>query len=144
MNSIYEKDPHDTAIIVLVGCNTSNIVLIRSRRTGLWRFPGDRIRAEDIDPDQPHNHDQAARNAISRATKQRTGLTIEKMKCIVEAQRPLGMFYGYVGLADFGAFAPSESDKDIVVVVSHAGLPLSLMPVIQGMAFESIVRWIRG
>lgn len=142
MNSIYAADPHDTAVIVLVGYDTSDLVLIQSQRTGLWRFPGDRIRAEDIDPDQPHNHDQAARNAVSRATKKRTGLTIEKMKCIVEIERSLGMFYGYVGLADFGAFAPSGDDKN-TMIISYVALPFSFMPMIQRIAFETIDRWIR-
>jgi hypothetical protein len=140
MEPTLQQNPHDTAVIVLVGCDTSDFVLIQSKTTRQWRFPGDRIYDEDINLDHPLDRDRAARNTISRVTKERTGLTIEKMQRVVERPTFYGTLYGYAGLADFGKFAPinDESTK----IIARRNLPLDFMPPMQRTVLEEVIRWI--
>lgn len=139
MEPTVPEDKHDTAIAVIIGENTSDFILIKSRRTGLWRFPGDRIRDEDLGTDCSCDRDAAAKNAVSRIARERTGLSV-RIKRVVTMHRPVGMFYGYAGLADFARFAPR--DEDIVRIFPLCNIPISEMTPIQRMTFDRVMQWI--
>lgn len=136
---IVHEDPHDTAIAVVIDKVTSGFVLIRSRRTGLWRFPGDRIRDEDIDPANPHDNNVAAKNAVIRITRERAGLNIQARRVIM-MRRPIGMFYGYAGLADFKEFAPRNEETTKIFPFSEVSL--LEMSTDQRTMFDRILQWI--
>ncbi|MFA5998014.1 MAG: hypothetical protein WC814_01335 [Candidatus Paceibacterota bacterium] len=139
MEPTVPEDKHDTAIAVIIGENTSDLILIRSRRTGLWRFPGDRIRDEDLGTDCACDRGAAAKNTVIRIARERTGLSV-RIKRIVAMHRPIGMFYGYAGLADFARFAPR--DEDTVKIFPFCDVPVSEMAPIQRITFERVIRWI--
>ena len=133
-------DAHDTAIVVIIGEQTSDVVLIRSRKTGLWRFPGDRIRSEDLAASRPYDYDAAAEHAVMRITKQRTGL-IPKVQRVIKAQRPFGAIYGYAGLANFREFAPRDTENTKIFQFENVAT-LEMSPT-QRAVFEHVVMWTR-
>ena len=129
-------DDHDTAVAVIVGEGTSDFVLIRSRRTGLWRFPGDRVRGTDAGADR----ETAAEHAAMRIIKERTGLA-PRLKRIMVVSRPFGLLFGFIGLADFKQFAPRDDENTTMFPLGE--IPLHNMSPPQKMAFDEAVRWIR-
>lgn len=145
MNNL-QNDPHDTAIIVLIGDGTSDVVLIRSRSTGRWRFPGDRIREEDIDPAHPNDHSTSAGNAVSRITRERTGLTVLKMQRIVVSRNPVGRLFGFAGYADFSRFAARDNGECTKIVSlstpSFAIPSVFALPREHAATFEAVLQLI--
>lgn len=140
MGPAWMKNEHDTVVVVVVGENTSEFVLIRSRRTGLWRFPGDRIRIGDIQGSYPYDIAAAAERAAVRIIRERTGL-VSRVRRVLTCQRSIGSFYGYVGLADFRQFAPLDGENTRIFPFKEvADLR---MTGIQRTAFYEVIRWIQ-
>ena len=134
-----KRDYHHTAISVVVGENTSDFVLIRSRTTGLWRFPGDRVRAEDVDIRRPSEYGVAAENAVVRIVGERTGLIV-RARCIIIMRRPIGPLYGFVGLADLKKFAPR--DKENTRIISEKDILTLEMSALHKAMFHQFMRWV--
>ncbi len=141
MEQTGRKDDHDTAIAIIVGSDTSDFVLIRSRKTGLWRFPGDRIRNEDFGASGSPENGVAAEHAVTRIIRQRTGLT-SRVRRIMTLKRPFGVFYGYVGIADFREFAPHDAEN--TKIFSLEDIPGLDMTDIHRTTFDAAIRWIRA
>lgn len=130
------SDDHDTAVAVIVGEDTSDFVLIRSRRTGLWRFPGDRVRGTDAGA----NRETAAEHAAMRIVKERTGLA-PRLKRIMVVSRPFGLLFGFIGLADFKQFAPRDDENTMMFPLEE--IPLHNMSLMHKVALDEAVQWIR-
>lgn len=133
---------HDTAVVVVIGEKTSDLVLIKSSSTGLWRSPGDRVRDEDIDPIDPKNRIKAASNAARRITRERTGLTLQ-VRRVVTVHRETGTLYGYAGLADFGKFSPNDDGENTKIIPYEETFSLD-MSMMQKEVLEMIIDWIRS
>ena len=142
MTRTQQTEKHDTAVVVVIDEKTSAFVLIKSKSTGLWRSPGDRIRDEDIDPINPKDRIKAASNAVKRITRERTGLTVQ-VRRVVTIHRESGTLYGYAGLADFGKFSPNDGGEN-TRIVPYQEVPSLDMSMMQREIFEIIIDWIQS
>lgn len=131
------RDDHDTAIAVIVGEDTSDFVLIRSRKSGLWRFPGDRVR----DGDAGANREIAAEHAAMRIIKERTGLA-PRLERIMVVSRSFGLLFGFVGLADLKQLAPRDVENTWIFPLKD--VPFHNMSFMQKAAFDEAINWIRN
>ena len=136
-----EFDVHDTAVVVLVGEDSNDLILIRSRRSGLWRFPGDRIRDEDF---ETSGNDMAPENTLMRIVRKRTGLVLKArdIRRVTQMNRSFGALYGYAGLADFKEFAPLDPENERILSLSE--IPSLTMRPEQRKVFDTVISWIRS